>query len=136
MKVKELKEILDNMHGHHLEQEVIVRLDEPSIGPIASTKVKNAYMGFDWDRDFILTTEEKISRKSDLQSLFEHSKEFLMTLASANFYEKKVNNIHKKALRIVLKIYDIEHLSKYSRFYSNGQEKIRTDEEVLALLEK
>lgn len=66
MKLSELKRLVELYHrnGHHEDPEVVIQIKLPysTVGGIPTVKIKNAQMGFDWDRGkFIFTTEEPLT---------------------------------------------------------------------------
>lgn len=66
MKFSELKRLVDLYHrdGHYEDPEVVIQIKLPysTVGSMPTVKIKNAQMGFDWDRGkFIFTTEEPLT---------------------------------------------------------------------------
>lgn len=66
MKFSELKRLVELYHrdGHHEDPEVVVQIKLPysTVGGSPTVKIKNAYMGFDWDSGkFIFHTEEPLT---------------------------------------------------------------------------
>lgn len=64
MKLNELKELVDTyVNNGYGDREVVVDLDEPSIGCGASTSINDIYPGIDWESFQIrIQTEDKICR--------------------------------------------------------------------------
>ncbi|HMP32655.1 MAG TPA: hypothetical protein PKD85_23815 [Saprospiraceae bacterium] len=50
MKVKELKQVLNNTYHSERHDDIVIRLAEPSIGPIAMCGIKSVVFGFDWEK--------------------------------------------------------------------------------------
>jgi hypothetical protein len=66
MKFKQFKELIDRIYKEKLNDfDVIIALDEISIGGIASTNVDQIYQGIDWDMNKIIITSEKPIIKKD-----------------------------------------------------------------------
>ena len=66
MKFSELKRLVDLYHrdGHHEDPEVVIEIKLPysTVGGMPTVKIKNAQMGFDWDRGkFIFHPEEPLT---------------------------------------------------------------------------
>ena len=82
MKVKELRDLL-NQHGDSIDDlDVLISVALPSIGPAATDMVTRARIGFDWDKDLILSTETPLVPKQENQSVFESAYDLLMWLAT------------------------------------------------------
>jgi hypothetical protein len=68
MKVSEMKQYLDfllDINPKNSELEIVVRLNEPSHGPTASTDVIGIVNGFDWNSGkVIISTDDDIIRKN------------------------------------------------------------------------
>lgn len=64
MKLNKLKEIVDTYVNHgYGDRDVVIDLDEPSIGCGASTSIKDIYPGIDWESFQIrIQTKDKICR--------------------------------------------------------------------------
>ncbi|HAU86001.1 MAG TPA: hypothetical protein DCW90_11035 [Lachnospiraceae bacterium] len=67
MTLAELKKIVDsyceNKYTNPEEVNLIITLDEMSIGPRAGTGVENAFMGFDWEHNqFRIQPKDKLVR--------------------------------------------------------------------------
>lgn len=55
--------------------EVVVYLDEPSVGAISNSKVRFVSRGFDWDSNLmVLDTEDKLKRKKKRKPNVDHIK--------------------------------------------------------------
>lgn len=66
MTLKELKERVDHAmlqeRNHDLEVKIV--LDEPSMGPTATTSVRSCTVGIDWNLgDFLIAAQDPIARK-------------------------------------------------------------------------
>jgi hypothetical protein len=103
MKIKELKKIL-NQSSHQDEEEVQVILSIPSLGPRATSKVKDVSFGFDWDKGLLIHTENPLVIKNDKQSIFEESYSLLMKIATESFIVKKETKTHQEAKRVLNKM--------------------------------
>jgi hypothetical protein len=78
MKVKELLPLLT-----HEEDDIVVILGSPSIGPRAMTDVTDAHHGFDWERGkLILKTKETVTVKTKEESVYYEAHELMMYLAT------------------------------------------------------
>jgi hypothetical protein len=66
MKLSELHRLVNLHHrdGHHEDPEVVIKIKLPysTVGGQPTVKVKNMWMGFDWDHGkFIITPEEDLT---------------------------------------------------------------------------
>ena len=66
MKFSELKRMVDLHYrdGHREDPEVVIKIKLPysTVGAMPTVKIKNAYMGFDWDSGkFIFYPEEDVT---------------------------------------------------------------------------
>lgn len=68
MKLNELKKLIDfyiNRNKDNAEKDVVVELDQVSIGFSASSQVKQFYEGIDWDSgNFFISTKDKLIMKN------------------------------------------------------------------------
>lgn len=72
MKLNELYAVVDRlMRAPRAENnDVMIRMSDPSIGPIAMTAVKHIANGFDWEnRKTIITPEQDIYYHSDEETI-------------------------------------------------------------------
>ena len=67
MNLKELKDNVDfYMENGHADEEVVITLDEPSVGSRASCKVACVFCGFDWERGQVrIEPENKLVNKGN-----------------------------------------------------------------------
>lgn len=101
MKVKELKNILREEDPRYDEEDVKVVLDLPSFGPRATTKVKYASFGFDWDKGLLITAEASLVPKNNKQEIYEQAKDLLFYIATKP--TKKHGYEQREAIRILKK---------------------------------
>jgi hypothetical protein len=116
MKVKELKAVL-NYTDRHDEDDLMIHLAEPSIGPIAMSGVKSAGFGFDWESGkLIINPEKRLSEKTQPEDVYHMASDLLMYLATnpAKRYKYEIDT----AKRILLKAgYTQEQLDKYRSIF-------------------
>jgi hypothetical protein len=79
MKASELIEILKR----HPDDEIVLLLDSPSIGPRASIPIASACSGFDWEKgQLLLSPETSVVKKTDSESIFDMARDLIMWLAT------------------------------------------------------
>jgi hypothetical protein len=94
-----LKEHIER-HPDKAELNILVELNYPSLGEISSSKVINARLGFDWDRDFILSTEEPLVIKTNNEKLYDNTFDLIYMLAR---YDKRKRNGLYKPTKLAMK---------------------------------
>lgn len=126
MKVKELRELLNNLDSYHDEDQISIPLSIPSIGATAKVDVVNFSVGFDWDNKHIfLSPKEDLVVKSENQELWDRARDLLMYLATKPI--KKHAHEVASAKRIMTKFgITEEQLQKYASIYH----KEKTSNEV------
>lgn len=102
MKFKQFKELIDRIYKEKLNDfDVIIALDEISIGEIASTNVDQIYQGIDWDMNkIIITSENPVIKKfkdRDIPVKIKHdlSKSSKVICPICNEYVSKSDNYCK-----------------------------------------
>lgn len=105
MKVSELKIYLNHPHGPCDDDEVVVRLSEPSVGPIAMDDVVTVYTGFDWEKGkVVLATNSNLVRRSEKQHLWQLASDFVCMAAMDRRRTKKgeaITALAKQAMAIL-----------------------------------
>lgn len=99
------------------EMKVVVALASPSIGFCASTPVKHAHAGFDWDSgSFILTTEDRVVKKTQHEDAFDAASDLLMYLATK---PSKRESYETRMAKSILKRtgYTEEQFDKYRHLF-------------------
>ena len=104
MKIKELKHILKTSSNYQDEEDVLVVLSEPSIGPTSTVKVESVSFGFDWDKGLLIDCEKPLVEKNEKQSIFEEGYSLLMFLATESFIVKKEKYVHRESKRILISL--------------------------------
>lgn len=116
MKVKELKNAL-NYSDRHDEDELMIRLQMPSVGPVSMTEVASVSFGFDWESGKTIIYPEKIlSEKTQPEHVYHMASDLLMYLATnpSKRYKYEIDT----AKRILLKAgYTQEELDKYRSIF-------------------
>jgi len=87
-----LREFLDSIHNmeRELDNELIIHLSSPSIGPIANTGIKSTRSGFDWENGkTILEPKERLVVKTDKEDLYDMSYDLLHFLWVDAFQRKR-----------------------------------------------
>lgn len=112
MTTLELLEILQRQHEHSAQtrhDKVVIKLDKPSVGGMATCDVKQASVGFDWNMGkFILWPEDSLVKKTEDESLFDATRDFVCRCAVTG-----PKALQKEAQRLLAKVYtDPEHLEK------------------------
>lgn len=113
MKVFELLQAI-NSSDHEDTDEVKILLSLPSIGPRATTGIKYAKFGFDWDIGLLLTPEVRLVPKTDKQDIFEAALDLLMFIATKP--RKKESYETRTAARILTK-YGRADFQKFAHLY-------------------
>jgi hypothetical protein len=113
MKVFELLQTI-NADDYEDTDEVKILLDLPAIGPRATTSIKFAAFGFDWETGLLLTPERKLVPKTDKQDIFEAAFELLMFIATKP--RKKESYETKIAANILIK-YGRPDYQKFAHLY-------------------
>lgn len=126
MKFSELKRIVD-LHfrdGHYEDPEVVIQIKLPynTVGGTPVVKVKNIYMGFDWDHGkFIIYPEEEIT-PSD-RDFAKQMKEMQDRAGWADYENRnlkaEIRRLNKKNDELKKKIQD-GNGGQYSDVTSNG----------------
>lgn len=102
MKVKELKNILEQ-HSclNDPDAEVVVRLSEPSIGPVAASDVKGAGFGFDWDKGrFLIYPKKPLATLKEKEALYQLSYDFIYMLSQEKTPKGNPTSYAKRAQAI------------------------------------
>jgi hypothetical protein len=99
MKVSELKAILE----HSMEdEEVVVILSEPSMGPVAMVSVASASYGLDWEKGkLLLRPNAKLVRLKDKEALWQSAHDFIYTLSNEKTYKGNPTHLAKCAQSIL-----------------------------------
>ena len=67
MTIKELKELIEHYEKNNpafLESEIVIVVKEDSFGPVACSRVKNCFSGFDWEQGkFLIYPKDDLIRK-------------------------------------------------------------------------
>lgn len=122
MNVKELKEIL-NRSDRFDSEDVQVVLNIPSVGGHATSIIKNAYFGFDWDKGLLLTATDEIAPKSNQQSIFEESLDLLVFIACNGLSKKKQSFEERRSINILLNNgYTEDNFKTMFRLYQKDKE--------------
>lgn len=90
MKVKELAELFNHPRMERImDDDVVIELSEPSIGPIAMVEVKSAFQGFDWESGkFIIHPSEPVVRRTENQALWQAARDLLFMLSAETRHYK------------------------------------------------
>lgn len=103
MKVSELRQILSGRPSddHHADDEVVVLLASPSIGPHACMPIRSAGYGFDWDNGkLLLWTDQPLVVKSDKQRLYDRTYDMLFMLSGETRHYKGEDRLTPLALKV------------------------------------
>ena len=111
MTLAELKKIVDsyceNKYVNPDEVNVIITLEEMSIGPRAGTGVENIFMGFDWEHNQLrIQPKEKLVRYNKQRDI-----------PKRIIYYKTLCRIIDRAFFIVLNYCGVDALTLYIKFY-------------------
>lgn len=90
MKATELRDILNAPRmQRHLDDEVVVLLSEPSMGPRAMTGVRYATSGSDWEKGrLLLSPTDYLVRRSENQALWQAARDLLFMLSGESRHVK------------------------------------------------
>lgn len=113
MKVFELLQTI-NSSDYEDTCDVKILLSLPSLGPRATTDIKFANFGFEWDVGLLLTPEVRLVPKTDKQDIFEAAFELLMYIATKP--RKKESYETRVAARILTK-YGRADFQKFAHLY-------------------
>lgn len=118
MKVKELKDAL-NHSADHDDDDLMISLSMPSIGPIAMSAIKGASFGFDWENGkVILQPERRLSEKTKEEDVYDMAKDLIMYLATKPSPSKRWKYETDQARKILLRAgYTEEQLNKYAGIF-------------------
>jgi len=98
MKFKELRAIV-NGPGWNDDDEVVIKVDKPSIGPLATVPVKSIGGGIDWDNGkAIIWPASTIVPKSQKETLYDDTQNFVFNCACL-----RNKNVAKEAKRLLIK---------------------------------
>lgn len=82
MKVSELLALLSENNKHH-DDEIVIKINKPSVGPSACEPVISAHFGIDWDaRKLILRTNKPLVVKSENEEIYDMSRDLMLYLAT------------------------------------------------------
>jgi hypothetical protein len=116
MKVKKIKEIL-NYTDQHDDDDLVIALAMPSMGPSAKSQVTGVSFGFDWDMgSTFITPERKLSEKTIPEDTYQMASDLLMYLATKP--SKRESYETRRAKAILLRAgYKEEDFEKYRTFF-------------------
>jgi hypothetical protein len=116
VKVSELKHML-NHSDRHDDDDVCIVLSMPSMGPRASSLVKSASFGFDWEKgQVMLTPEKRLSEKTKEEDVYHAASDLLMYIATKP--AKRESYETRRSKQILLRCgYTEEDLLKYRRLF-------------------
>lgn len=104
MKLRDLKKLLDDPYHfeRHADDEVSIRLSDPSIGPVAMTGVRSAGFGFDWEKGhFILFPEKQIVTLKEKEALWQAATDMIYSLSKERTPKGNPTTLAKRAERIM-----------------------------------
>lgn len=106
MKVSELKKILEqSKFGRapcYEDEEVLIRLKEPSLGWVAAEPVESAYFGFDWDNNrFLLCPKKSLVRLKEKEALWQCASDFIYGLSQERTPKGNPTSLAKHAQKII-----------------------------------
>jgi hypothetical protein len=118
MKVKELKDAL-NYSTDHDDDDLMIRLQMPSIGPVAMSAISGSYFGFDWEHGkVILQPERRLSEKTKEEDVYDMAKDLIMYLATKPSPSKRWKYETDQAKKILLRAgYTEEQLVRYANIF-------------------
>lgn len=102
--MKDLKKFFDDAYTmeRHGEDEISIRLHEPSIGPVAMSPVKSAHFGFDWERGhFIFFPEQDLVRLKEKEALWQAAHDLIYSLSLEKTPKGNPTTLAKRAERIM-----------------------------------
>lgn len=103
MTIKQFKERIGMICDERYDdRHVGIRLALPSVGPLAISKITRAWVGYDWDRDLILETSQKLVPKTDKQDVFEAAFDLLAYIATK---EVKKDSYEIRTAKMILARY-------------------------------
>jgi len=120
MKVSELKALLDKMAAlpgasRRSDNDVVVRLSDPSVGPVATCGITGGYTGGDWDNGkFILQPEERITRKNEAQEVYDATFDLVFSIYSESFEKQRKPWHFKRIERIYERLGILEKMQGYA----------------------
>ncbi len=85
MKVSELLALLSgtNVNNRHHDDEIVIKITKPSVGPSACEPIVSAHFGIDWDaRKVILRTDRPLVVKSENEEIYDMSRDLMLYLAT------------------------------------------------------
>ena len=98
MKMSEMKAMLDGP-SYGEDPEVVIRVDKPSIGPLATVPVKSIGIGFDWDNGkLIINPASPLVPKSQKEQLYDDASNFIFNCACG-----RNKNVASEAKRLLIK---------------------------------
>lgn len=104
MLLKELKEIIDRVFDRESQSRVVLRLNRPSIGPIASCDIESVSIGFDWNHGkIIFSAKEPVVEKPLNMKLFDAAHDLLFQMLRESMNKKRLTWRDEK----VQEIYDL-----------------------------
>lgn len=92
MKVKDLKTML-NHSDRHDDDDLMIKTDSPSVGPVSMHPVKSTVFGFDWEKGkVILYPEGRLVEKSEKEDIWDMASDLLYFLATERGRTGKLKN--------------------------------------------
>lgn len=116
MKIKELKAVLNSIGDRYDDWDLAIPLSKPSIGAIATCKVRSISFGFDWEHGkALINPEGRLNEKTKPEDVYHDASEFLLWLATKPI--KRETYEMREAKRILLRAgHTEEDLCKYQRY--------------------
>lgn len=106
-----------------MDDEVVIKISSPSIGPACVESISGVSPGIDWDRGkLILKTTSPIVIKSNNESIFDASRDLLMYLATK---PSKYKSYETRQAQSILKRcgYVDEDFLKYQKLFHDVKPK-------------
>ena len=111
MKVSELKKSIEENPWSNGDAEVVIKLAEPSIGPVATSKITGAGFGFDWESGmFLLFSESSLVRLKEKEALWQMAHDFVYSLAQEKTPKGNPTTLAKRAQRILDKAKEFKNV--------------------------
>lgn len=120
MKLKELKAVLNALGDRYDDWDLVIPLAQPSVGAVATCRVRSIGMGFDWEHGMaMLHPEGRLTEKTKPQDVYDGALDLLLWLATKP--TKRESYEMRRAKRILLRAgYAEEDIKQYQKYLHQG----------------